>query len=399
MKKNILFVINTMSKAGAEVALLALLELLAKEERYELELFVLMGQGELAAQLPPQVHLVNERYLEESVLTAAGRRGIYQTIVQAFFRHGNGIRLLPYLLKAFVTMQKNGTIWPDKLLWRVLSDGAQRLSKEYDLAIAFLEGGSAYYVADHVKAKKKAAFIHTDYTLAGYTRSLDRDCYLQYDRIFPIGEMVRKQFLKVYPELTDKTKLFSNVVNQEEIKRKAKLPGGFSDLYSGIRILTVGRLTKQKAYSVAIETMRLLKAEKIKARWYVLGEGPEREMLEKQIEKASLQEDFLLLGAVENPYPYYAQTDLYVHATEYEGKSIAVQEALTLGCAIVVSEGSAELIQDGENGQVCALDAQKLKNTIRGLIEHPKRRAAYGEAAAAVKITNEKQQKLLEELL
>ena len=55
------------------------------------------------------------------------------------------------------------------------------------LQLLFLEGGSAYYVADHVRAKKKAAFIHIDYQKAGYSRELDRDCYLQYDAVFPIG--------------------------------------------------------------------------------------------------------------------------------------------------------------------------------------------------------------------
>lgn len=50
------------------------------------------------------------------------------------------------------------------------------------------------------------------------------------------------------------------------------------------------------------------------------------------------------------PYPYYRQTDIYVHATGYEGKSIAIQEAQTLGCAIVASECNREQITDGEDG-------------------------------------------------
>lgn len=50
---------------------------------------------------------------------------------------------------------------------------------------------------------------HTiDYTKAGYTRKLDRDCYLKYDAIFPIGEDVKQQFLKVYPECAGRTKVF-----------------------------------------------------------------------------------------------------------------------------------------------------------------------------------------------
>ena len=58
MKKKILFVINTLSRAGAEAALLELLAQLAAERgedgqpRYELSLFVLMNQGELVQQIP-----------------------------------------------------------------------------------------------------------------------------------------------------------------------------------------------------------------------------------------------------------------------------------------------------------------------------------------------------------
>ena len=69
----------------------------------------------------------------------------------------------------------------------------------------------------------------------------------------------------------------------EEIRKKAKEPGGFADNYNGIRILTVGRLSPQKSYPVAIETMYLLKQERADVRWYVLGEGPERKKLEHLI--------------------------------------------------------------------------------------------------------------------
>ena len=68
----------------------------------------------------------------------------------------------------------------------------------------------------------------------------------------------------------------------------------------------------------------------------MLGEGEERKALERKRAKLGLTEDFVLLGAVENPYPYYARTDVYVHATRFEGKSLALQEALALGCAALI---------------------------------------------------------------
>ena len=281
----------------------------------------------------------------------------------------------------------------------MIADGAERQNETYDLAVAYLEGGSAYYVADHVNAKKKAAFIHIDYTQAGYTRQLDRDCYTKFDAVFPIGENVEKKFLEVYPECKSYTHVFHNVINQDMIRRKAKSYGGFSDNYDGIRILTVGRLTPQKSYPTAIATMEKLKKAGLKARWYVLGEGPERSNLEKQIEQAGLTEDFLLLGAVDNPYPYFAQTDLYVHATMFEGKSIAIQEAQTLGCAIVASDSNEEQITDGVDGFVRPLKPEALAKAILQLAGNAKMRETFGKAAMQRTVTYEEDKKLLDNLL
>ena len=151
-------------------------------------------------------------------------------------------------------------ILPDKLMWRALSDGAERFDRVYDLAVAFLEGGASYYVADHVKAKKKAAFIHVDYTRAGYTRRLDRDCYLKFDRIFTVSDEVREAFLKVYPQCREKTEIFHNLVDREGILKKAQLPGGFSDSFQGLRILTVGRLTARRLGREFVDTDQYIEA-------------------------------------------------------------------------------------------------------------------------------------------
>lgn len=405
MRKKILFVINTLSRAGAETALLDLLYKLdgindaAEDKKYEISLFVLMGQGELASRLPESVHLLNRKYSMDSVLEPRGKRHMIATVLKALLHKGTGVRLTPYMLKAYRQMRRSGEVRIDKLLWRALSDGAPEFDETYDLAIAFLEGGSAYYVADHVKAKKKAAFIHIDYEKAGYSRELDRDCYVQYDALFPIGEQVCSQFLKVYPECAGCTHIFHNILDVDLIRTKAKETGGFSDTYSGIRILTVGRLTRQKAYPVAIEAMHLLKQRGVRAHWYVLGEGPEREALTQQIAKDGLQEEFFLLGACSNPYPYFAQADIYVHATGFEGKSIAIQEAQILGCPIVASDINWEQIQHGVDGLICPLDANAVASAVQELIENPAQRKRLGQAARHKNVSFTEDIQMLDQLL
>ena len=400
MCKNILFVINTLSRAGAETALLELLDCFSGPE-YQVDLFCILGQGELVDALPGHVHLLNKKFSRESVLSGPGRMHMFGTVCKAMLSRGTILRRFPYLVRNSLRMLKRGRFQTDKLLWRILADGVPRPDKEYDLAVAFIEGASAYYVGDHVRAKKKAAFIHIDYQMAGYDRILDGNTYLKYDKIFPISEETEKSFLEVYPQCSGKTYVFHNIVNQKAIREKAKQPGGFADDYQGLRILTVGRLTKQKAFPVAIDTLKLLKDNGLKARWYVLGEGDERKSLEQKIKDLGLEEDFLLLGAVENPYPYYAQTDLYVHATAFEGKSIAIQEAQTLACPIIVSDiiSNRQQVKHEVDGLVVQATPEKLAGSIMELAEHPEKAKLLGENAAKRKIAYEEDLEVLKSLL
>ena len=366
--KKILFVINTLGRAGAEKALTELLKRL-NDNKYEVYLYVIMGQGELIHDIPSHVRVLNSRYDDSSVLTAAGRHQMAKKVCGAFFRNGSLFKKTGLLIKNMIVMAKNRRFSADKLLWRILSEGAQRFDISFDLAVAWLEGASAYYVAEYVKAGKKVVFIHIDYESAGYTRELDQGCYVDYDKIYTVSDEVRSHFLAFYPEYEGKTDVFHNIINKEEILRKAGEGGGFADGYEGFRILSVGRLTWQKAYDVAIEAMKILKDKEYQIRWYVLGEGDQRKKLEKKIKKLDLQDDFRLLGAVDNPYPYYVQTDLYVQAGRYEGKSIAIQEAQVLGCAVIASDrsGNREQIVDGEDGMLCELSPEAVAENVEKL--------------------------------
>lgn len=383
MKKKLLFVINTLSRAGAETALLALLNSL-NPEQVEVSLFVLMGQGELVPELPGYVRVLNKSIQSESVLTAAGRKYMARTMGKAMLSRGTILRKFPYMVSQTAAMVKRGRFSVEKLLWPVLAEGAPRLEEEFDLAVAYLEGGSAYYVANFVKAKKKAAFIHIDYAQAGYNRKIDGDCYLKFDRIFTVSKEIQEPFLKIYPELAQRMDVFHNILDVQRIYRLSKEPGGFPDDFDGVKILTVGRLKAQKALEISIDAMRLLKDSGVKARWYVLGEGDQRAFLENHIRQQGLEQDFILMGAVGNPYPWFAQADLYVHCSRFEGKSIAIQEALLLGCPVVVSDcsGNREQLTDGVNGQLCQLSADEIARTIRQLLADPERMERYRRAAS-----------------
>lgn len=373
--KKILFVMNTLGKAGAETAMMELLRRLSPDE-YAISLYVLMGQGEMIGELPEYVRLLNTTYKDCSVLSKEGRPYMRRTVLRAMLTRGTVIKLIPYLIKNVWNMLGKRKVLPEKLLWRVLSDGADRMNETYDLAVAYLEGGSTYYVADHVNAKQKAAFVHVDYERAGYTKELDSGCYLKYNKIFAVSDEVRKAFLKVYPECQEKTEVFHNLLNCENIRNKAEQDGGFTDDFSGMRILSVGRLTEQKAFELSIEAMKMLKERGENVRWYILGDGDQRRKLEEQIKKLGLEQDFFMPGAVSNPYPYMKQADIYVHASRFEGKSIAIQEAQILGKPILVSDcsGNREQVIADVDGLMCQLTPEGICNGILELLHNEEKR-------------------------
>lgn len=383
MRKKILFSINTLGRAGAEVALMELLRRI-DPEKYEVHLHVITEQGEMIGQVPDHVHFLTPDMDTTPIHSGAGRRRLARWTAARIFRNGALGKNLGYVLVNLGRMIRRGRIQPDKLLWRILADAADAPTETYDLAVAFIEGGAAYFVADRVQARKKVAFIHIDYGQAGYTRKLDGDCYAGMDRIFGVSDEVCDAFRACYPEHAARVEVFHNLLNKERILDLAEEEGGFTDGYTGFRLLTVGRLTAQKATEVSIEAMRLLKDAGICARWYVLGEGDRRPRLEALIRRLGLEEDFLLPGSVENPYPYMRQTDLYVHATRFEGKSIAVQEAQIMGRPVLVSDcaGNREQVTDGADGFMCALDPQSLCEKIKFLIADGELRARCGAAAA-----------------
>ena len=381
--KKLLFVINTLGYGGAERALLNLLGALDPAQ-YQISLFVLTGQGELIHELPAYVGILNADYNDCSVLTKAGRTHLLRCVLRAGIGKGLLVKRARYLLKNLYRMCREKRIQADKLCWRILAEGAPAPEGEYDLAVAYLEGGATYYVADRVRAKKKAAFVHIDYAQAGYGKALDLDCYQRMDHIFTVSNEVKERFLEVYPSYENKVSVFPNLVDQKRVCRLAEEGEGFSDAFHGVRILTVGRLTEQKRYDVAIDAMALLKKTSPgPVGWCGLGEGALREQLERQIQKLGLEKEFHLLGVKANPFPYYRGCDLYVHATGYEGKSIAIQEAQILGKPILATDcsGNREQIEPNVDGRLCRLDSQSVSDEILWMIAHPDRCKAYGQRA------------------
>ena len=380
--KKLLFIINTMGQAGAETALVELLHKLDSTGEYDLSLYTIIPCGELFRRVPKRVHILNKHICRSSVLSFPGHLWIAGSVLYSFLYRLMEFRMLGYMVRNIKEQKASGRkLQYDKLLWRLLATGRPGRKETYDLAVAYIEGAATYYLSDQVKASHKAAFVHIDYPNAGYTPRMDRDCYRGMEKIFVVSNEVGERFCEVYPQYRDKVRLFRNLLDREGILRKAESGTGFTDGFDGIRLVTVGRLHYQKGYDIAIEALAKLRQDGYSVRWYVIGEGMERRNLEMLIKKYQVEENFILMGARDNPYPYMKQADIYVHATRFEGKSIAIEEAQILGKVIVASDctGNREQIESGYDGLLLTLDIENLVRELERILDDPELRKDYAE--------------------
>lgn len=374
-----------MGRAGAERSLISLLRSF-DYSKVSVSLLSIIGRGELFAEIPKEVAVLNKKISTDSVLGPGGAAHIAKTVLARMFSRGYIFKFIPYAVKNIFAQLKSGRLQPDKLLWLLLAETTKPPEGEYDLAIAYIEGASTYFVAEQVKARKKAAFVHVNFEKAGYIKSLDYKYYDKTDCLFCVSDAVRRAFVETYPEFEQKTKVFHNIVISSDIYEASELPGGFPDTrsFDGLRILTIARLHPQKGLDIAIPAFyALVKEGCTNVKWYVLGDGSERKKLEALIKKYELEDKFILLGQDANPYPYLKQCDIYVQPSRFEGWGIALQEALILNkpCVTTNFDGMPNFLSNDENAVVIELSEENITCALRRLIDDPDFRKKLSNAS------------------
>jgi len=131
-------------------------------------------------------------------------------------------------------------------------------------------------------------------------------------------------------------------------------------------IVTVGRLTRPKNYLLAVNAARILKDKGLKFKWYFVGEGEMRRAIEMRIKDNGLQNEVILLGFKENPYPYMAKADVYVQTSTFEGFGLTIAEAKILHRPVVSTDFDIvhDQITDGQNGLIAEMTPESVAAKI-----------------------------------
>ena len=376
-KPRILILIHYLEIGGAEISLIGLLNAIDKA-KYDVDLFVYSHQGELMQLIPDGVNLLPEipKYSTlERPMKEVLREG-YVDIVAA--------RLLAKIRHRIYrrTHKINGE---DASIFQYVANCTTPLlpmvsDKEYDLAISFLNPHNI--CLDKVRAKKKVAWIHTDYTKIHINKHLELPYWSGFDHIASISEAATEAFVKIFPELAPKVIEIENILSPSFVQKRASGTAEEIEPTSGVvNLLSVGRFCTAKNYDNLPFICKHLVEMGVNVRWYIIGFGGQEQLIREKFAEAGMEKRVIILGKRSNPYPYIKACDIYVQPSRYEGKSVTVREAQMLYKPVVVTSypTASSQIENGVDGVIVPMDNRACAEGIKALIDNKELQARIVE--------------------
>ena len=369
MKPRIFIAMHYMEIGGAETALIGLLNAL-DPNRVEVDLFLHDHRGEMMQFIPKWVNLLPQ-IPKYSVL----ERPIVELVKRGFWGIA-AARLWAKCLSQKVYKRSGSKLENNGGLDKMSKCTTSLLPKinpsmTYDLAISFLTPHRI--VAEKVMAKKKIAWIHTDYTRVWVDAEDELKVWQKYDYVASISGDVTNTFLQVFPTLAPKIVEIENILSPSFVRKRAELQNVDKEIRheGAITLLSVGRFSDAKNYDNVPDICKhLINETKLNIKWYIIGYGGDEALICQKIKEAGMEERVILLGKRSNPYPYIKACNIYVQPSRYEGKSVTVREAQMLFKPVVVTNypTAPSQIRSGIDGVIVPMDNEGCANGLAEVI-------------------------------
>lgn len=387
-----------MELGGAEMALLGLLSAL-EPGKVDVDLFIYSHQGPLMKYIPKWVNLLPEvksYSMIERPMTEAIRQGQLCVVIGrllARMRHHHYVRKARFNGDDGSIMQYVGNcVTP--FLPKINPE------TEYDLCISFLTPHNIG--RDKVRARKRLAWIHTDYSTVHVNTALELPVWDAYDHIAAISSEVRRSFIRTFPTLEPKIIDIENILPSDYIRQRSEEKDASAEFSGSVNLLSIGRYCTAKNYDNVPDIARRVIELGIKGlNWYIIGYGGDENLIKQKITEAGMEEHVILLGKKDNPYPYIKACDIYVQPSRYEGKSVTVREAQMLGKPVAVTAypTAPSQICGGVDGIIVPIDNEGCANALADFIKDQNRQNSLAEYCHNNDFGNRKEIKRIYELL
>lgn len=177
---------------------------------------------------------------------------------------------------------------------------------------------------------------------------------------------------KINKQINEDSDLFiknnKTVLVKEENGKISSVPFDKNDF----KILAMGRLSPEKGFENLIKSFKELTIKNPTIKLYILGNGPLKDQLIKLIKSLKLTENIFLLGQKRNPFFIMKNCDLFVLPSYYEGQSMVLLEAMTVGINILASDIPANkyVLENGKYGMLTNNDVESLRYSIQKFIDN-----------------------------
>lgn len=366
MKKKILFMVSSMNIGGVEKSLLSLLSVIPKE-KYDITILTLEKKGGFLDYIPSYIKIEEATWFKDikPIIMESP-----QSTVKRYLAKGKLFKI-PSFVYSYYKSKNTGDRY---IYYKNILKGIPYNEEVYDAAIAYAGPTEIIdaYIGHKVKAEKKIGWVHFDISKHNINEKLYKLLYEKFNKIFVVSNEANKKLNEIIPSTVGKSEVLLNIISKDLVCNMANKEVDFDDKFDGIKIVTVGRLSKEKGQDLAINALYKLINDGYKVRWYCIGEGKIRDEYEKLIKEKNLENNFILLGANPNPYPYIKKSDIYVQTSRHEGYCLTLAEAKCLCKPIVTTNfiGAYEQIEDEINGFIVNQNEDDIYGKIKLIIDN-----------------------------
>ena len=248
----------------------------------------------------------------------------------------------------------------------------------YDVEVAFCEGYSTKIIGNSGERNcKKIAWVHTDMIKNPWSEKIfgsaeeEKKCYEKFDAIVCVSETMKDAFVEKYG-MAEKVYVLYNPLDTKKIAEKSKEKISF-DFSDKLNVVLAGSFIKVRGYDRFVNACERLKKDSKNFSALIMGDGEEKEKIKEMIAEKNLGDMIKILDFQTNPYPYIANSDVFVCASYAEGYSTAVSEAVALNVPVITTEcsGMREIFGENECGIICENSEDGLYNAMKKVLENP----------------------------
>lgn len=180
---------------------------------------------------------------------------------------------------------------------------------------------------------------------------------LKRSKIVAVGDGVKKNLIEVYSIPEERIDVIYNSIKTE---KKGECNSQLTQLKTQGKYLigTIGRISEQKGMDIFVKAIKSVTERYPKVVAVIVGDGEDREMLEKMVVDLGLGDNVLFLGYQKNVLDIISQLEFVVLASRWEGLPLTPIEVFSQGKTIIVSDisGNNEIVIDMQNGLLCEVD-------------------------------------------